>query len=455
MDSHSFRQMGHEIIEWIARYMEHGYDGPVQPATRPGDVLAKLPRSAPERGEEPAQLLEDFRSLILPNSLHWNDPRFFGYFPCNHSGPAILGDLLAAGLGVNAMSWATCPAATELELRVIEWLGRAIALPWPGCIQDSASSATFCALLAAREGMGTGNRDGFYDAAPLTAYASEQAHSSVVKAMRMAGLGDRHLRLVPVLEDQSMDAAELETMLEEDLAAGYRPFFICGTVGTTATTAVDPIMALAELADEHDIWLHVDAAMAGSAALLPEMAWLMDGVQRADSFLFNPHKWLFTNFDCTAFFVKEPSALKHALAIQPEYLRTGADGAVENLRDWSIQLGRRFRALKLWFVLRSYGLEGLREKLRLHLEFAASFADWVEQQPELTLPRRPLLQTVCYHLENSAATEEHLRRVNASGRAFLSHAVLNGQTLVRVSFGQTHSSAGHVEALQNAIRSCL
>ncbi|MCB1053690.1 MAG: aspartate aminotransferase family protein, partial [Acidobacteria bacterium] len=378
MDKQSFRQMGYEIIDWIADYMESGYDGPVNPPVKPGAMRAQLPKSAPEQPESPAQIMADFKSMILPNTLHWNDPRFYGYFPCNHSGPAILGDLLGNGLGVNAMSWATCPSATELEIQVMQWLGKAIGLEWPGVIQDTASTGVFCALLAARESVANGNRDGFYDSAPLVAYTSDQAHSSLLKAMRMAGLGDRYMRLVPTLEDQSMDTDVLVRMIEGDIEAGHRPFFICGTIGTTSTTAVDPILEISEIADEYDIWFHVDAALAGTAALLPEMEWLMEGVEQADSFLFNPHKWMFTSFDCCAFFIKDPAALKHALSIQPEYLKTAADGAVENFRDWSIQLGRRFRALKLWFVLRLYGLEGIREKIRLHLAMTQDFARWVE-----------------------------------------------------------------------------
>ncbi|MEE8586364.1 MAG: pyridoxal-dependent decarboxylase [Acidobacteriota bacterium] len=451
MNSDEFRRIGYQVIDWIGDYMDSGYDGPVSPDTTPGELLKLLPEGPPRKGEQGELLLEDFQRLILPRMTHWNDPRFFGYFPCNHSGPGILGDLLSAGLGVNAMSWATSPAATELEVRMLEWLGQMIGLDWPGCIQDTASTATLCALLAARERLDPMNEDGAYGKRRFVCYTSDQAHSSVLKAVRIAGVGGRYLRLIPSDSEFAMRPEALQKAVQQDRRNGLRPGFVTATVGTTSSTGIDPVSRMAAICRQYGLWLHVDAAMAGSAAILPEMAWLMEGVDQADSYLFNPHKWLFTNFDCTAFFCREPRLLKQALAIQPEYLKTRHDAAAENFRDWSLQLGRRFRALKLWFVLRCYGVEGLQEKLRLHLKMARWFADQVKACPQTTLLVEPRLSTVCFHLDSDERTEALLQSVNQSGQAFLTHTRLNGRYLIRVSFGQTHSQMMHAEDLWRLI----
>jgi len=447
LDHEEFRRLGYSIIDWIADYMAHGYDGPVAPDVSPGDLLAQLPAAPPEASEPGEAVFEDFKRLVLPGVTHWNDPRFFGYFPCNHSGPGILGDLLSAGLGVNAMSWATSPAATELEIRMMDWLGQMIGLDWPGCIQETASTGTICAALSARERMAHVNRDGFYGKKPLVAYTSEHANSAVIKAVWIAGFGDKYLRMIPARSDYAMDPAALAAQIERDTADGLAPCLVIPTVGTTSSTAVDPVADIAEACAGRNIWLHVDAAMAGSAAILPEMRWLMAGVDRADSFSFNPHKWLFTNFDCSAYFCKEPRHLKQALSIQPEFLKTDHDGVAENFRDWSLQLGRRFRALKLWFVIRCYGVAGLQEKIRLHLRMARWLADQIEAHPGLTLAVQPRLNTVCFHAKDDAATEALMRAVNESGEAFLTHTRLDGRYIIRVSFGQTHSRMAHAERL--------
>jgi aromatic-L-amino-acid/L-tryptophan decarboxylase len=445
---HDFRQAGYQLIDWIADYMEKGYDGPVSPSSKPGALLEKLPLTVPKEGQGYEPILQDFFSDIVPGLTHWNDPRFFGYFPSNHSPPSILAELLSAGLNVNVMSWATSPAATELETRMMQWLGEMIGLPWAGVIQDTASTGTFAAVLSAREQIAQVNQAGFYQQNPLVAYASSQAHSSIKKAIRMAGIGDAWLREIPVDEAYALKPECLKMAIQEDRDKGYQPFLVIGTVGSTSTTAVDPISKIADICAEENLWLHVDGAMAGSAAILPEMRWLMDGVLKADSFLFNPHKWLMTNFDCTAYFCKNPMALKHALAIQPEYLKTQNDAVVENYRDWVPQLGRRFRALKLWFVIRYYGLNGLQEKIRLHLHMAQEFADWVETQSGFNLLERPKLNTVCFYLETDEETEALMQAVNTSGEAFLTHTRLDvlgpdsvqNRFVIRVSFGQTHSN---------------
>ncbi|HSR50710.1 MAG TPA: aminotransferase class V-fold PLP-dependent enzyme [Acidobacteriota bacterium] len=455
MKTDEFRRVGYAVIDWIADYMENGYDGPVSPPVQPGELLKMLPEEPPQEGQDGSQVMEDFRRLVLPYSTHWNDPRFFAYFPCNHSPPGILGDLLSAGLGVNAMSWATCPAATEMEIRMMEWLGGMIGLDWPGCIQDTASTATLCALLAAREKVAPINGSGGSGQPPLTVYASDQTHSSAVKAVRIAGMGDENLRLLPVDDQFALLPEALDEAIEEDRRAGRIPVCAIATVGTTSSTAIDPVPDMAQICRRHGVWLHVDAALAGSAAIIPEMNWLMDGVAASDSYVFNPHKWLFTNFDCSAFFCKDPDCLKRALAIQPEYLKTKHDTAAENFRDWSVQLGRRFRALKLWFVIRSYGVEGLRAKIGSHLELTRWFAQRIRDHQRTRLLVEPRLQTVCFHLEDDPSTQALLEGVNATGEALLTHTRLNDRYIIRVSFGQLHQTQSHAEALWKLIEERL
>lgn len=458
MDADEFRKVGHEAVEWMAHYLERGHEGaPVTSPFPPGHTLARLPPSPPERGEPLEKLFEDFQKVIVPGLTHWNDRRFFGYFPCNNSYPSVLAEMLTAAVGVNAFSWVTSPAATELELRVMDWLGQMLGLPWKGCLQDTASTGTFAALLAARERMGHANGGGVRQGGDgaLTAYVSEEAHSSGLKAARMAGLGDAFVRVVPVTDDLAMDPHTLGAAMDADRAAGLRPCFVMATVGTTSTTAVDPVRAIAECCRRHGAWLHVDAALAGTAAVLPEMRWLMDGVELADSFLFNPHKWMFTNFDCSAFFVRDPAALKAALALSPEYLRGPHDGAVENLRDWGPQLGRRFRALKLWFVLRSYGVEGVRARVRLHLAMARRFASLVREDGRFALREEPRLNTVCFALDTDERTEALHRAINATGEAFVTHTRARGRYLVRASFGQTQAEDVDVDRLWSVVQAAL
>ena len=451
MDHDEFRKLGYQIIDWIADYMEKGYDGPVSPTMAPGDLLSRLPKTPPAAGEPGQNVLDDFESLILPGVTHWNDPRFFGYFPANHSGPGILGDLLSAGLGVNAMSWATSPAATELEIRMMQWLGHMIGLNWPGCIQDTASTGTLCAMVSAREWKSNINHNGYYKVRPLVVYTSEHANTVVQKAVWISGIGEDYFRQIPSGPDFAMDAAALEAAIKNDLAQGLQPCMVVATVGTTSSTAIDPVPTIADLCERYGLWLHIDAAMAGSAAILPEMRYIMDGVDRAHSFVFNPHKWLFTNFDCSAYFCREPHYLKRALSVQPEFLKTEQDGAAENFRDWGIQLGRRFRALKLWFVIRSYGVAGLQKKLRLHLEMTRWFGHRIGQHPDFVLCAEPQLNTVCFKTTNDEDTEHLIKAVNASGEAFLTHTKLAGAYVVRVSFGQTHSRMAHAEDLWRLI----
>ena len=395
--------------------------------------------------------------------MHWQSPNFFGYFPANTSPPSILGDLLSAGLGVQGMLWLTSPACTELESQVLDWLVDALGLParfktssaGGGVIQDSASSATLCALLAARERISgyTVRQAGLQPG--LVAYCSEETHSSLDKAVSIAGIGRAQLRKIATDERLAMRVEVLAEAIAADRAAGLTPFFVCATIGTTSSLAIDPIPALAALCREQGLWLHVDGAMAGSAALCPEYRYLHDGLEGADSYCFNPHKWLLTNFDCDCFFVADREPLIRALTVLPEYLRNDASASGEAIdyRDWQIPLGRRFRALKLWFVLRSYGLEALRSFIRQHVALAEEFAQWVaaDDRFELVVPRS--LNLICLRMRGSDEENQSLlKRLNDSGRLFMSHTVIRGRFTLRFCIGQTYTTREHVEAAWNLIR---
>ncbi len=461
MDSQEFRDQGHRIIDWIADYLDNAERFPVLAQVQPGEIHAKIPAHPPETGQAMADILDDFEHDILPGVTHWNHPRFFAYFPANNSGPSILGELLSAGLGVNSMLWQTSPAATELEQRMMEWLAELIALPsgFHGVIQDTASTATLCALLCARE-QATGytfnaqGPDTLDPGHPLRIYCSTEAHSSVVKGARIAGYGDENIVSIAVDKNRALDPADLEAKITADKTVGARPCCIVATVGTTSTTAIDPIDAIGPIADKHHLWLHVDAALAGSAAILPEKRWIFSGIERADSLVFNPHKWLFTNFDCSAFYVRNPAHLERVMAIDPAYLQTDRDDQVTNYRDWGIQLGRRFRALKLWFVMRSYGAEALRAKLAEHLALANEFKTWVENDPGWELLAPVPLNTVCFRhrpagfkggeKELNRLNKDLMDRVNRAGHIYLTHTVLDGQFTLRLCVGQTQTVRKHV-----------
>jgi aromatic-L-amino-acid decarboxylase len=392
-------------------------------------------------------MLADLDAVILPGITHWQSPGFFGYFPCNGSGPAILGDLVSTGLGIQGMLWATSPAATELETHVLDWLVDLLALPEKfrgnGVIQDSASSATLCALLAARERAGA-------PFGTLTGYTSTQAHSSVEKGWRVAGLDPANLRQVPVDATYAMRPDALTDLIAADVDNALRPAFVVATVGTTSSNAIDPVGRL----DPRGAWLHVDAAMSGTAAVCPEYRWVHEGLERADSYAFNPHKWMFTSFDCDAFYVADPGALTRALSVVPEYLRNAASdsGAVTDYRDWQVPLGRRFRALKLWFVLRHYGAEGLRHHVREHVALARELAAWVRDDPRLVLSVDPPLNLLCFrHAEGEARTQALLDALNATGEVLLTHTRLDGDLTIRVSVGATQTRREHVERLRDLI----
>ncbi len=467
MTPEEFRRAGHAMIDWIAEYLATVADRRVLSDVRPGDVRAGMPVAPPMRGEPFESWMADVERVVMPGITHWQSPNFFAYFPANGSEPSILGELLSAGLGVQGMLWATSPACTEVETHLLDWLVELLGMPAAfrstgaggGVLQDTASSSVLCALLAARE-RATGfrsNADGLA-ACPerLVAYTGTQTHSSLAKAMRVAGLGESALRLVEVDNRHALRADRLAAMVTADRAAGLRPFFACATIGTTSSNAIDPTRAMGELCRANGMWLHVDAAMSGTAALCPEFRWINDGVELADSYCFNPHKWMFTNFDCDVLWVRDRAALIGTLTVLPEYLKNRAteSGAVFDYRDWHIPLGRRFRALKLWFVIRHYGVEGLRTLVRHHVRLAELFESLVraDDRFEVVAPRP--LNLICFRLKGEdAANERLLERINASGRAYLSHTKLNGRLVLRMSIGQTKVEERHVRAAWELIAS--
>ncbi len=463
MTPEEFRRHGHAVVDWIADYQTRVESFPVLSQVKPGEIRASLPPCPPAHGEPFDAMLNDVTNLILPGITHWQSPNFFAYFPCNASGPGILGDLLSSGLGVQGMLWSTSPACTELETHVLDWLVGMLGLPdkflssktGGGVIQDTASSGALCALLAARERATNyrSNKQGCDGR--LVAYVSTQTHSSLQKAAMIAGIGVDNLRSIGVDENFAMLPAELARQVEADKQAGLIPFFVCATVGTTSSNAMDPIPAIATVAQQHNLWLHVDAAMSGTAALLPEFRHLQAGVELADSYNFNPHKWMFTNFDCDCFWVADRKALIQTLSILPEYLRNQAteSGAVIDYRDWHIQLGRRFRSLKLWFVIRHYGVEGLQHHIRQHVQVAQQFAEWVRHDKDFELAAPAPLNLVCFrHRGGDAANQTIMDRLNRSGDLFLTHTKLNGKLTLRLCVGQTNTEFRHVERAWQRIR---
>jgi aromatic-L-amino-acid decarboxylase len=463
VNTDEFRRWGHKLIDWLADYQQQVEQYPVMSRVKPGEIRSQLPAAAPAQGESFEAIVRDVEQIILPGITHWQSPNFFGFFPSNNSGPSILGELLSAGLGVQGMLWSTSPACTELETHVLDWLVDLLALPpafkststGGGVIQDSASSAVLCAILAARERAteGQGNLTGVDGS--LTAYISTQTHSSVEKGVRIAGLGSDNLRLIDVDENYAMRPDRLEEAIEKDRAAGRRPCFVCATIGTTSSTAIDPIEKIGRICRRHGLWLHVDAAMAGTAALCPEFHVLQNGLELADSYCFNPHKWMFTNFDCDCFFVADRAGLIRALTILPEYLRNQAteSGAVIDYRDWQVPLGRRFRALKLWFVIRSFGVEGLQQRIREHVRLAHEFAEWLQKDHRFELAAPVTFGLVCFrHRGGDAANRQILDALNASGKLLLSHTRLDGKMTLRLSIGQTNTRQRHVEHAWQAIQ---
>jgi aromatic-L-amino-acid decarboxylase len=467
MTPDEFRRYGHELVDFIADYrarVERG-EFPVMASVRPGELRAKLPATPPTDPEPFATALRDLERLVLPACTHWQDPRFFGYFPSNSLPAAVLGDLASTGLAQLGLNWQASPALTELEEVMTDWLRQMLGLAgdWSGVIQDTASSASFVALVCARERATQyeATRRGLQGVAkPLVVYVSSQSHSSIEKAALLAGYGREYVRVVPVDAAFAMRANALAAMIAEDRAAGRLPCAIVATCGTTPTTAIDPIEPLAALATEHGLWLHVDAAMAGSAMILPECRALWHGVERADSVVVNPHKWLGASFDCSVYYVRDSAHLVRVMSSSPSYLKTAADGAAKNYRDWGVPLGRRMRALKLWFMIREQGVSGLQARLRRDLDFAQWLAGEVDSAPGWRRLAPVPLQTVCMRHEPAGLTGDALdahtqawtRAINESGRAYLTPSQLDGRWMVRVSFGTHTTQQEHVTALWREMR---
>ncbi|MFZ2285808.1 MAG: pyridoxal-dependent decarboxylase [Bacteroidales bacterium] len=464
MESDEFRKNGHEIVEWIARYFETVEQYPVKSRVAPGDIKNALPPIPPTGSDSFDLFLKDFEKIIMPGITHWQSPNFFAYFPANSSPPSVLAEMLTAALGAQCMIWETSPAAAELEERMMEWLREMTGLPegFEGVIHDSASSATLAALITARERVTDyrSNREGLYFAGRLRIYASSQAHSSVEKGAGVAGFGRENLVKIAVRKDYSIDPDALRKAVEDDRAAGFIPCCAVATMGTTGTTAIDNLRAVGEICRQHAIWLHVDAALGGTALLLPEMRWMADGIEYVDSLVFNPHKWMFTNFDCSAYFVRDAAALIRTFEILPEYLKTRTRGQVNDYRDWGIPLGRRFRALKLWAVIRSYGVEGLQAKIREHIRLAHMLAGLIEAEKDFALLAPVPLNTVCFRYLPEGMSDTEANRMNEklnhalndTGKLYLTHTKIDGKYALRMVTAQTNVTERHVLQAWEMIR---
>jgi aromatic-L-amino-acid decarboxylase len=462
MDKTEFRKMGYQFIDWVAEYLNEIEKFPVSSVSNPGDVRLRLDARPPHKGESMERLFRDFQDIILPGITHWQHPSWFAYFPANNSPPSILAELLTAGLGAQCMIWKTSPAAAELEEVVLDWLRQMIGLPegMAGVIQDTASTATLVALLTAREKATDfeSNKNGL--TRPLRIYTSTEAHSSVVKGARIAGFGSENIRYIAIDEGFAMVSSELEKAVKEDKNKGLHPACVVATLGTTSSTALDPLAPIGRICQKYGLWFHVDAAFAGTAAMLPEKRWMMEGAEYADSFVFNPHKWMLTNFDCSAYFVKNPSLLIQTFEVHPEYLKTGVDREVKNYRDWGIQLGRRFRALKLWFVIRFYGVEGLQNMVREHIRLAQMFKEWVEEDSRFELMAPVNLSLVCFRLNDGREEGEldelnrkFLDRINATGKVFLTQTTLRENYVLRMAIGSRTTEERHVRQAWELIKS--
>lgn len=462
MTPEQFRKEGKKVIDWIADYYENIEKYPVLSQVQPGEIKASLPKKAPQQSESMEEMMRDIDKKIMPGITHWQSPNFYAYFPANTSFPAILGDLISSGLGVQGMIWTTSPAATELEIRVLDWLAEIMGMPEKfkstssggGVIQDTASTSALTAVVAARERMSKFRSNEIGTVQKMVAYVSTQAHSSIEKAIKIAGIGSKNLHKIEVDENFAMRAELLKQQILKDKENGLTPFFVCATVGTTSSNAIDPIQAIGKICEMEECWFHIDAAMSGSAMVCPEFRHYQKGVELADSYCFNPHKWMFTNFDCDVFWVANREELINTFSILPEYLRNKAteSGEVFDYRDWHIQLGRRFRSLKLWFVIRHYGVEGLQHHIRKHVEMAQNFKTWVGESNDFEIFVEPPLNLVCFkHKSGNDFNMKLMTAVNETGKAYFTHTKLNGQVVLRLSIGQTNTEEKHVKAAWNLI----
>jgi len=467
MPTKEFREYGHQLIDWIADHFENIDNVPVLPDVQPGEIKNKIPKSAPESGEPMEAIFQDIDTVVMPGMTHWNHPDFLAYFSITGSGPGILGDLLSTAFNVNGMLWKTCPSATELEQVSLDWLRQLLGLPesfW-GIVYDTASVSSMHAIAAAREQLNLQIREkgmaGRTDLSRLRLYTSDQAHSSIEKAAITLGLGLESVHKIPSDDHFRMRPDELEKAIEEDRSNGWKPFCVVATVGTTSTTSIDPVPEIADICERENLWLHVDAAYGGAAAIVSGMEDVLADCERADSLVTNPHKWLFVPIDFSAFYTRKPEILKRAFSLVPEYLRTSQDSNVENLMDYGIQLGRRFRALKLWFVLRYFGRDGLAARIKQHIDWAHEFVAWIENDPNFEMMAPTPFSTLCFraHPNNmddpetlNTLNEQLLESINDKREVYLSHTKLRDDYVLRIAIGNLRTEQRHLERAWEIIK---
>ena len=453
-----FRKHAHQFVDWMADYFENIENYPVKSQVEPKEIFNQIPSTPPSSGEAMEKIMQDFQQIIMPGITHWQSPNFMAYFPSNASYPSILAEMLISTLSAQCMIWETSPAAAELEEMMMIWLRQMTGLPdfFEGVIQDTASTATLCAILTARE-QSTNysiNKTGFSNDKKLRAYCSSQTHSSIEKGIKIAGFGKENLVKIAVDEKLQLIPEALEEAIKKDLAAGFTPCFVTAALGTTSTTAIDPLKEIAAICKKYNVWLHVDAAYAGSALVLPEYRWMIEGVEDADSFVFNPHKWLFTNFDCSAYFVKDKAALIRTFSILPEYLKTETLGKVNDYRDWGVQLGRRFRALKLWFVIRSFGTTEIQEKIRTHITLVKQLEVEIEKHPDYEILAPTTMNLICFRYHPSSIHDEEqlnqlneqlLHQINKTGKLYLTHTKIENKYTIRLVAANTVLEIRHLD----------
>lgn len=469
MPSEEFRKTGYQLVDWITDYLKEIEKYPPLSQVNPGDILKRIPQSPPQKGEDIENVLSDVDKILLDGITHWNHPGFMAYFNSTSSGPGILAELLSAGLGLNGMLWKTSPAFTELERTMMNWFRQMVGLPenyW-GIIYDTASTSSMHAIASAREQLNLGFRQkgmaGRNDVPRLIMYCSEHAHSSIEKGAVTLGIGLEGVRKIPVNDKFEIIPEKLEAAVNEDLKNGWKPFCVVATVGTTSTTSVDPVEEIAVICQKNNLWLHIDSAYAGVTAIIPEMKWIIKGWERADSIVINPHKWMFTPMDLSIYFTRKPEILKQAFSLVPEYLKTKQDDEVENLMDYGIQLGRRFRSLKLWFIIRYFGVDGLSERIKFHIQLAKEFAEWIDDEKHFELMAPAPFSTVCFRYNPGNKTEGELNKlneklledINTSGKIFLSHTRLDGKFVIRITIGSIRHERRHIEEAWKLIKSMV
>lgn len=464
INSKEFRKYAHDFVDWMADYLESVEKLSVKSQVKPGDIYRQIPDNPPEVGESMDEIFKDFQNIIVPGMTHWQSPNYFAYFTANSSYPSLLAEMLTSTMAAQCMVWETSPAAAELEEKVLKWLRDMIGLPktFEGVIQDTASTATLVALLTAREKYTSYriNEIGFQANNYFRIYCSREAHSSIEKAVKMAGFGRRALVKVECDDTLAIKPESLLKCIKDDIRSGYIPLCVVAALGTTGTLAIDPLQPMADICKEYDLWLHVDAAFAGTALVLPEQRGMIKGIEQVDSFVFNPHKWMFTNFDCSAYFVKDTESLVSAFEILPEYLKTGTRGKVKDYRDWGVQLGRRFRALKLWFVIRDFGVEGIRQKVQDHIDWARELGEQIQSEPGFELLDPQHLSLVCFRYSPKTAKSldavnklnmSLMQKLNEGGRIYLTHTKVSGKVTLRMVIAQTHVTREHVQGAWNLI----